>query len=89
MSIARSKASLRSTRGSEKRSWAQRLSFTVSGTYSNGDVKGMTQKVDYISSNPNIVATGVDPLSKSKVQAKAPGTAVIGMGVTVRRRSQR
>jgi hypothetical protein len=71
-----------------KKAAGQFQSFTVTGTYSNGDVKSMTQKVDYISSNQNIVQTGVDPLSKSKTLAKSPGTAVItakdpATGVTI------
>ena len=55
----------------------QTQNFLVMATYSNGDEKNVTQKVDYISSNPAVAQTGTDPNSKSKVLAVAPGVAVI------------
>ncbi|MCC6848837.1 MAG: Ig-like domain-containing protein [Deltaproteobacteria bacterium] len=51
--------------------------FTVSGMYSDGSTKNLTQKVEYSSSDPAVAATGTDPSSKSKVLAVAPGVAVI------------
>ena len=51
--------------------------YSVTGTYSNGDVKNLTQKVDYASSNPAVAAANTDPTNKSKVVAVAPGVATI------------
>ncbi len=60
-----------------KRPVGQAQTFSVNGTYSDGSSKNLTQKVDYVSSQPNVAATGTDPTSKSKVLAVAPGVAVI------------
>lgn len=60
-----------------KKSVGQAQTFIVNATYSNGDVKNVTQKVDYFSSKPSVAAAGTDPASKSKVVAIAPGVAVI------------
>jgi hypothetical protein len=51
--------------------------FSVTGTYSDGNQKNLTQKVEYSSSNQAVAQTGIDPTSKSKVLAVAPGVAII------------
>jgi hypothetical protein len=60
-----------------KKAVGQVQNFIVNATYSNGEVKNVTQKVLYISSQPSVAATGTDPNSKSKVLAVAPGVAII------------
>ncbi|MCC6764687.1 MAG: Ig-like domain-containing protein [Deltaproteobacteria bacterium] len=60
-----------------KKAAGQTQTFLVNGTYSDGSTKNLTQKVEYSSSDPAVAATGVDPNSKSKVLAVAPGVAVI------------
>ena len=60
-----------------KKAVGQFQNFIVNATYSNGNVKNVTQNVDYLSSDRSVAVTGVDPNSKSKVLAKAPGLAIV------------
>jgi hypothetical protein len=63
---------------SVKKAAGQFQNFIVNGTYSNGDVKNLTQKVDYISSKPSVASAPNDPtIGKSRVLAVAPGVAII------------
>ncbi len=61
-----------------KKQVGQSQNFIVNGTYSNGEEKNVTQKVDYFSSNPSVAEAKNDPLlGKSKVFALKIGVAVI------------
>lgn len=60
-----------------KKPVGQSQTFRVEGTYSDGSVKNLTQKVEYSSTKPEVAVTGTDLASKSKVVAVAPGVAII------------
>ena len=60
-----------------KKATGEFQNFSVSGTYSDGSIKNLTQKVDYISSQPSVASAPNEAGNKGKVLAVAPGVAVI------------
>ena len=60
-----------------KRNAGQTQNFSVSGTFSDGNVKNMTQLVNYASSNPSVAQAPNEAGNKGKVNAVGPGEAII------------
>jgi hypothetical protein len=53
------------------------VTYTASGQLSDGNVKNMTQKVVYASSDPSVAVCPNAEGNKSQVEAVGPGTAII------------
>ncbi len=60
-----------------KRNVGQSQSFSVTGTFSDGNEKNMTQSVNYASSNPSVASAPNTQGNKGKVDAVGPGEAII------------
>jgi len=59
------------------RSVGQAQLFTAIGHYASGTTRNLTQKVEYVSSNPAIVRTPNAEGERSRVEAVSPGTVMI------------
>ncbi len=60
-----------------KKAVGQFQNFSVKGNYSDGSQKTFTQKVDYLTSKPDIVAVHTDPTNRGKVVAMKAGVVIV------------